>query len=297
MSAGSVPRRARRRIGGIVRRELTYPGLQAGAVRQLASKVLSQLGDEAHEVRFATGANCALAIGGDLVFRVANAWPFAPDCERRAWCAARAERCPAPEYVSGGSIDGRPYVVYRRMPGQHVSTDAGIAAAGPVLAAIHRSDPSHFPSELLSRPRRRARFLLALDAISLLPRSLHRRGRKLVDDAHQDWTYTRSFAVHGDFRRANILQADAAISGVLDWSDCRVGSRESDLGTANAADVSTLVRAYQQAASVSVDLDLVAGHVFARCLALTACGVPGSSLELHRATALAHQGWETNDRI
>jgi hypothetical protein len=292
MSARAVPRRARRRIGGIVHRELTYPGLQVSAVWQLAEKVLSQLGDKPEEVRCAAGANCALAFGRDLVFRVANAWPFDPDSERRAWCAARAEGCPAPEYVDAGNLDSRPYAVYRRLPGQHVSTETGMAVAGPVLAAIHRSDPRCFPPTLLSRPRRRARFLIALDAISLLPRSIQRRSRKLVDAAHQDWAYSRSFAVHGDFRRANILEADAAISGVLDWSDCRVGSRESDLGTTNVADVRSLLRAYQQAAAVSVDLDLVAGHVFARCLALTACGVPGASLELRRATALSYEGWE-----
>ena len=290
MTRPPLPRRVRRRLGRIIVREHAYRNLCDKTARNFGSAVLSEFGDRSR-AELVAGANCLVICGASLVVRIARAWPFDPDRERRAWDAARLAGCPAPEYLGSGRRHGRPYIVYRRLPGERVTSESGMSAAAAVLARIHAADRDEFPRELSSRHRRLARFQIALDAASLIPRADRAFGRQLIAAAADDWSRCRLVAVHGDFRRPNILEGAGRITGVLDWSDCRTGSRESDLGGTDVADVPALVRAYQAAAARTVDHDLVAGYMLARCLALRACAVPGFETQVRQALLLARDGW------
>lgn len=294
MADGGLPRRTRRRVGRVVRRERARPALALAVVHDKARSRLAGLGDPLSTLDVVFGGNCVAILGTELVLRVSRQWPIEPGTERLAWEAARSAGCPAPEHVGSGHINGHPFVVYRRIGGHPPSGVQDIRAAAVALARLHTADAGTFPAELRSRYRRRERFAIALDAVAILPRADRHPVRRLIEDARDDWAIRRPVAVHGDFRRSNLLAANGRITGVLDWSDCRRGSRESDLGGAEVRDVCGLVAAYEEIAAQPVDRRIVAGYVLARCLALRAFGVPGVASDLGPALRLiTTDGWES----
>lgn len=284
------PRRTRRRVDRTVRREAAVP-CHPAAAREKAAELLACHGGDPAAATVIMGANCVVAVDPELVVRLAFTWPFDPQREAAAWTAARCAGIPAPEHVASGQADGQPYVVYRRLPGEPLKTSAGVIAAAQTLAAIHHLDLTLAPPDRrMIRPRRRARFALALDAIALLPPAERSVARWLVTAARLDFERSCGTVVHGDFRGPNVLEFDGRISGVVDWSDHRQGSPESDLGGTDLILLEPLVRAYEDVTSRLLDRDLLAGHALARTLALTACAVPGADSELRRARQFVNDG-------
>lgn len=207
------------------------------------------------------------------VFRAGNAWPIDADGERRIWAAARANNVPAPEAVATGAIDGEPFQIYVRLVGA-ARTDVAADALARVLTGVHACPIEAFPAELASRPRRRARFAIAREGI---PALCSAADRATVDDlvarAEDDWLAARDVPCHGDARAANLLTGGGDIVGVIDWSDARRASAESDLGSTDPERVPELIAAYRKVAARPIDAQLVVGHALARQCALAEIGV------------------------
>jgi aminoglycoside phosphotransferase (APT) family kinase protein len=89
-----------------------------------------------------------------------------------------------------------------------------------------------------------------------------------VEAAAADWRDRRDTAAHLDFRAVNLLALRDRIVGVIDWSDARRASPESDLGQVDLSDLPQVLSGYEQSASRHVDLSIVAGYSLARYLAL-----------------------------
>jgi aminoglycoside phosphotransferase (APT) family kinase protein len=224
-------------------------------------------------IRRSAEANTTIVATRSLVLRVGQAWPLAPGIEARCCAAARAVGVPAPEVLEVGVVAGRPYMVYRRLGGHQPRTTLLADESAAVLARLHTADYREFPADQHCRPRRRHRFLLARRGLTqLADPSVRATAARSLAAAEEDWE-RRDVAAHGDFRWPNLLARGTVIVGVLDWTDVRQASRESDLGNVELNELGPLVAAYQRVAGTEIDRSLVAGYVFARHLALTACGV------------------------
>jgi len=240
-----------------------------------AAAVLRRCGDPVlRRVRLRHGGNCAIYIGSGLVLRVGRSWPLNTAQELRCWQVARDHGVPAPEGVDSGVLpNGRPYLVYRHVAGLPVVSRSGLAAAGATLASLHAVPGDRFPRETHNLPRRKARYDTAL------------RGRRAVGvrdgswadavlrRAARDWRTSHEVAGHGDFRSPNLVAGKARVALVLDWSDARAASPESDLGQLAVEQLEPVLAGYLAHARRPPDLELVAGHALARHVALEVGGV------------------------
>ncbi|MFI6347339.1 phosphotransferase family protein [Streptomyces sp. NPDC050560] len=240
-----------------------------------AAQGLRRCGDPVvRGVRLRHGGNCAIYVGSRLVLRVGRSWPLDTAQELRCWQVARGHGVPAPEALGSGVLpNGRPYVVYRHVAGVPVTSRAGLAAAGGTLAALHAVPGRLFPREAHNLPRRRARYDTALRgraAVGVRPGSW---ADGLLGRAAEDWRTSREVAGHGDFRSPNLVARGGRVALVLDWSDARATSPESDLGQLAPEQLDDVLAGYLAHARRPPDPGLVAGHVLARHVALEAAGV------------------------
>nr|AFD20745.1 aminoglycoside phosphotransferase [Streptomyces rimofaciens] len=249
-------------------------------------RVLRRLGDGGpRSVRVRENGNCAVYVGDRLVVRVGHSWPLDARGELHCWSVARDAGVPAPERIDEGRLPGgRTYVAYVYVMGTPAGTPASLAAAGAVLARLHTVPGEHFPAVAHNLPRRRDRYRTAVRcarAAGLAPGGLAHR---CLLRAADDWRRSREVAAHGDFRTPNLVVRGRGVRAVLDWSDARAASPESDLGQLGPGQLRPLLRGYLDRARRAPDLELVAGHMLARHLALEAAGVfpAGTSAALAR---------------
>jgi aminoglycoside phosphotransferase (APT) family kinase protein len=259
---------------------------ELAAVRTL----LGELADPGlRGLRIRGDGNSTIYLGTRCVVRVGRAWPLTAPAETTCWRVARAAGVPAPRYVAAGMLPtGATYVAYARESGVPVSGRVALRDAGAVLARLHRVDGRAFPQRQHSRPRRRNRYAIAGQELDRIGARSRPAAAAWLSAARQDWAEGRTVATHGDFRPCNLLAAGGRVGCVLDWSDARAASPESDLGQSTAADLPDLFAGYRRHAPGRLSFTLVAGHLLARHLALEAGGVlaPGSAAELvHRLTA------------
>ncbi|MGH3773450.1 MAG: phosphotransferase family protein [Pseudonocardiaceae bacterium] len=226
------------------------------------------------EVRRLADGNTTLVTDGLFVVRVGHAWPLDPALEARCCACARDGGVPAPEIAHIGTARGRPYLVYRRIEGYHPRPGVLTGLIAEALARLHACDPAPFPLIQTARPRRRDRFILADKALtSLLDRGLGRTVARLISAAAADWASRADVPVHGDYRAPNLLVQHDALTGVLDWTDVRRASRESDLGNVEISDLEPLVATYERVTGLRLDRAVIAGHALARHFALAAAGI------------------------
>lgn len=245
-----------------------------GTALPAALRVARRLTGDLRQVRAHRGGNTVVVLVGDLVVRVGNNWPLSVDLEARCCAAALAGGVPAPRIVELGECLGNAYLVYRRMTGWPPEDVDAVRHAGAVLGRLHDIDPVDFPIEQSSQPRRRRRHELAAAAVDrCVPRPARRWVEGLLAAARADWANRHDTATHGDFRGVNLLASQRRVVGVLDWSDVRRASPESDLGQVEPRHLRSLLDGYREQTAREVDLDLVAGHSLARFLALESTGV------------------------
>ncbi|MEU6301341.1 phosphotransferase [Streptomyces chartreusis] len=248
--------------------------MSAGELARAAA-VLRRCGDpDVRDVRLTQGGNCTVYFGSELVLRVGRSWPLDTAQELGCWRVARSHGVPAPEEAGSGVLaDGRPYLVYRHVAGVPVESRSGLAAAGETLASLHTVSGRRFPQEAHNLPRRRARYDTALRGGSSVGIPGGSWADALLRQAAEDWRTSREVAGHGDFRSPNLVSREGRVALVLDWTDARAASPESDLGQLAPDQLDHLLPGYLAHARRQPDLDLVAGHLLARHVALEVGGV------------------------
>lgn len=248
--------------------------MSAGELAQ-AAEVLRRCGDpDVRDVRMLHGGNCAVYIGSELVLRVGRSWPLDTAQELSCWRVARSHGVPAPEEAGSGILaDARPYLVYRHVAGVPVEGRSDLAAAGETLASLHAVSGHRFPQVTHNLPRRRARYDTALRGGGTVGIPGGSWADALLRQAAEDWRTSREVAGHGDFRSPNLVSRKGRVALVLDWTDARAASPESDLGQLAPDQLDHLLPGYRAHARRQPDLDLVAGHLLARHVALEVGGV------------------------
>lgn len=218
---------------------------------------------------------------GDLVMKLfrPHRWTEAPPEWDRLTFAQRVAGIPVPRPIAldaDGRWFGAPALVMSRLPGRaDVKPDdlAGwLRQLAHTLAAIHQTDPTGAAGSLLGDPPLGHWGIgdwerLQLDRSALVDRCVAaiRRYRLSPD--------TAPVLVHGDFHPGNILWNQGKLTGVVDWSAARLGSRWFEFAQCRAGiallfgmpAVRRLTRHYLDvAAAKPVDLpvfDLMAGLV------------------------------------
>jgi aminoglycoside phosphotransferase (APT) family kinase protein len=152
---------------------------------------------------------------------------------------------PVPLFEAVEDTDAVSFVAYARLSGQPLAATAcrggrGAALAaqlGEFLAALHT-----FPREQATRAGiaeadaadwlEQQRELLErceAEAMPLLAESERRRARAVFGDFLSGWDSSLEPAlVHADLGPAHILHRGSSISGVIDWSDARLGDPALD---------------------------------------------------------------------
>lgn len=254
-----------------------------------AQAVLRGLGDSGvRQVRLRAGGNCAIYLGRQFVVRVGRSWPLDPRAEMDVWRIARAGGVPAPEAAGAGVLPaGRPYVAYRKVRGVPAGTPAALRIAGQVLARLHQIPGRLFPAKVVGLPRRRRRYVMAEQSAALIDAASRSFATTCLARATVDWHAAAHVATHGDFRVPNLVSCADQVVGVLDWTDARPGSPESDLGQLELSQLGHVTAGYQELSSLQPDPELVAGHMLARHLALEAAGVFPAGISARVAARLA----------
>ena len=230
-------------------------------------------GADLRHLRLGRSGNTIVAETARHVIRIAWCAPLRVDVETRVWQAARNAGVPVPELAGRGRVGTHEYMVYTRLPGWPSPADrAALRAAGSTLAALHAAPPRGFPATLDARPRRMRRFALAGRFMDRHQGQMPHAVASCVRLAEQDWASTFDTMTHGDFRGPNILARGNRITGVLDWSDARMASREADLGSLAWAGFPDILDGYLAAAPTPQG-GLLLGYFAARYSALAASGV------------------------
>ncbi|GLZ78950.1 hypothetical protein Afil01_37570 [Actinorhabdospora filicis] len=184
-------------------------------------------------------ANHVHFVGGDLVVRVAREG-FGDDLRKEAAVIPAAGRAgvPVPEIVDAGELDGVPYMLQRRVPGEapplpeRPEGDARGAAyrdLGAVLARLHAhaTVPPGVPAFDAGDPTRLTGWLtrsgrLGAQTADWLAAWLDRLGEL-------GGTAAGRCLLHGDAGPANTLARDGRVTGLLDWGDACAGDPAADL--------------------------------------------------------------------
>jgi aminoglycoside phosphotransferase (APT) family kinase protein len=217
---------------------------------ELRRRVEERLGLEASTVeRVEEGWDSTVfEVNGEWIVRVPRR------DEVRAWMRKEASLLPVlapalpvpvPRFEAVEDTDAVSFVAYARLSGQPLAATAcrggrGAALAaqlGEFLAALHT-----FPREQATRAGiaeadaadwlEQQRELLErceAEAMPLLAESERRRARAVFGDFLSGWDSSLEPAlVHADLGPAHILHRGSSISGVIDWSDARLGDPALD---------------------------------------------------------------------
>ncbi len=249
--------------------------IRESVIRDAVDITVDMTGERVRRIVWRLHANTALFFTDHYVTRVGLTARLCAEAEAACAATARAGGVPAPEVIASGYLpDGSGYLLCRAIAGWPPRRAAALSAAGGLLARLHQLDRSAFPVDQHSRRRRRERFAIAGAAAgSLLDAERLRWAAGPLAAARRDWDSNRSCPAHGDFGARNLLAWGDEIRGVVDWTDARQASPESDLGQVDIEDLPAVWAGYQAAAASSVDIGLAAGHSIARYLALEHVGV------------------------
>jgi aminoglycoside phosphotransferase (APT) family kinase protein len=243
-------------------------------LEEVIGATAADTGETARRVVARSAANTALVYTDHFVTRVGLTADLNVAAEHACSVTARAGGVPAPEVVATGRLSsGRAYLVSRRIAGWRPRSRAALCAAGELLARLHRLDGRTFPAEQHCRRRRRDRYPIARTALALLDRERRKWAEPALERAADDWLECRAGPVHGDFGSRNLLARGDTVIGIVDWTDARQASPETDLGQVDLADLEAVWVGYRSAGSARIDFSLVAGHSLARYLALESFGV------------------------
>jgi prepilin-type processing-associated H-X9-DG protein len=141
---------------------------------------------------------------------------------------------PTPEPVAfdqQGDWFGTPAIVMSLIPGAPVWRPADVREWTHQLAwtlvSIHQATPRDIPESMLRPP------IWQHWTPTRLPEATARSVRLILEGlADQEW---ERGLCHGDFHPGNVLFADGAVTGVVDWVSARWGPTLSDLGRCRCA--------------------------------------------------------------
>jgi aminoglycoside phosphotransferase (APT) family kinase protein len=230
---------------------MTHTGVEitAGLVRDLLRAQHPDLADR--PVRFgARGWDSQMwRLGDDLAVRLPWATPGADELLRKehAWLPVLAPRLPLPVPVpqrlgEPSELFPRPWIVTTWVPGEPAdrvpATDAATAdALAAFLTAMHRPAPDGAPAgrdrggPLAGHAAPFAEALAMVAGLGLIadPDAV----RAVWEDAvaAPDWAGPPLW-LHGDLHPANVLTADGALCGVIDFGDLCAGDPAYDLSAA-----------------------------------------------------------------
>lgn len=195
-------------------------------------------------------ANQTWRLGNDLAVRLPWMTRDADDLRKEhAWVPGLAPRLPLPVPVPQrlGEPSGRfpePWIVTTWVPGEPADRspvtrgDQAAGALAAFLTALHRPAPDQAPEGGDSRGRPLGQ------SAEYFPRQLEKlAGRGLIPDpdavravwddavSAPDWTGPPMW-IHADLHPANVLTADGALRGVIDFGALRAGDPAIDLAAA-----------------------------------------------------------------
>ncbi|WP_375386074.1 phosphotransferase enzyme family protein [uncultured Microbacterium sp.] len=214
-------------------------------------------------------ANAVVVEAPGLIYKFAMGAPLYPASEQAMWSHGRRAGMQTPILRRTGEVAGRAFIAYNKLLGAAPKpTDDVLVSAGRALARLHAAPPRRgYPMSQRARPRRMRRFGIALESSKASALRRWAEYRPLIADACRDWETSHSVATHGDYRCANLLVVDGTLTGVIDWSDGRMASRESDLGGVDARALPLVMTGYSSVNDL-ISIPLVRGYALARIVAL-----------------------------
>jgi aminoglycoside phosphotransferase (APT) family kinase protein len=166
---------------------------------------------------------------GDFIVKIYRAESPAVPLEWESLTFAQRVNVPVPEPVAldtGGRWFGTPAIVMTRLPGRADVTptdvDGWLRQIAHTLARIHQTDTAGATGALL-RPllgNRDVDWGIRSALADRCVEAIRRHPPRLDGDP---------IVMHGDFHPGNIVWTDGTLSGVVDWTGTRLGSRGFEL--------------------------------------------------------------------
>ena len=221
--------------------------------------------DGRHALILRTGAGDDIHVGMELEAAV----------QQRAAAAG----APVPHILTADDSPaslGNPYLICDAVAGETIVRRILRGLDGPgrtrlleqcaaALAAIHRADPEGIG---LTAPDDLAEWRGRLDEMGDTTATFEWAFRRLEDERPEP---SPMVLVHGDFRMGNLIVDDSGLAAVLDWELTHIGEVYEDLawfcirawrfgatetlGAGGLGSVESFLRAYEEAAAVTVDRD------------------------------------------
>lgn len=218
----------------------THPGQDDAGWRAVVAEVMP--GEPLRGIRrFGGGTTAetfclATADGEVVVKRYRRSRPHAARAEWERLCFAQRVDAPVPQPIAiddEGRWFGKPALAMTRLIGQvdvrPSNVDAWLQQLATSVAAIHRTDTSGAPGQLLSH----SAFQTWRPPTFRRPDPLAERATAVIGRHLPDLTW-QPVLTHGDFHPGNTLWQDGVLTGIADWATAGLGPAASELAYCRA---------------------------------------------------------------